>query len=122
VRFGNTLRMRERSRDVWGWAWLDALVRDVRFAAGGLRPSPLFTLAATLSLALGLALTTSTVSIVNAYRIRSLPYPESRRIGYGRRLRRVARPAAAATIARKSGTTNGAMRPPRTNRMDNTAV
>ena len=80
ARFGNTLRMRERSRDVWGWAWLNALVRDVRFAARGLRRSPLFTLAATLSLALGLTLTTSTVSIVNAYLIRSLPYPESDRL------------------------------------------
>ena len=58
ARFGNTLHLRERSRDVWGWAWLDALVRDVRFAARGLRRSPLFTLVATLSLALGLALTT----------------------------------------------------------------
>ena len=80
VRFGNTLQLRERSRDVWGWAWLDALGRDVRFAARGLRRTPLFTLVATLSLALGLALTTSTVSIVNAYLIRSLPYPESDRL------------------------------------------
>ena len=80
VRFGNTLQLRERSRDVWGWAWLDALGRDVRFAARGLRRTKLFTLVATLSLALGLALTTSTVSIVNAYLIRSLPYPESDRL------------------------------------------
>jgi putative ABC transport system permease protein len=79
-RFGNTLLWRERSRDVWGWAWLDALRRDLRFAARGLRRTPLFTAVATLSLALGLALTTSTVSIVNAYLIRSLPYPESDRL------------------------------------------
>jgi putative ABC transport system permease protein len=79
-RFGNTLQLRERSRDVWGWTWLDALVRDVRFAARGLRRTPVFTLVATLSLALGLALTTSTVSVVNAYLIRSLPYPESDRL------------------------------------------
>ena len=80
VRFGNTLLWRERSTDVWGWAWLDALWRDVRFAARGLRRTPLFTVVATLSLALGLALTTATVSIVNAYLIRSLPYPESNRL------------------------------------------
>jgi putative ABC transport system permease protein len=80
VRFGNTLQLRERSRDVWGWAWLDAMGRDVRFAARGLRRTPAFTLVATLSLALGLALTASTVSIVNAYLIRSLPYPESDRL------------------------------------------
>ena len=24
ARFGNTLQLRERSGDVWGWAWLDA--------------------------------------------------------------------------------------------------
>ena len=79
-RFGNTLHLRERSRDVWGWAWLDAPVRDVRFAARGLRRTPVFTVVATLSLALGLALTTSTVSVVNAYLVRSLPYPESDRL------------------------------------------
>ena len=76
----NALALRERSRDVWGWGWLDALRRDVRFAARGLRRTPVFTLVATLSLALGLALTTSTVSIVNAYLIRSMPYPESDRL------------------------------------------
>jgi hypothetical protein len=29
--FGNALRLREESRDVWGWNWLDDLWRDVRF-------------------------------------------------------------------------------------------
>src|SRR5918998_553044 len=56
--FGNTLQLREKSRDVWGWAWLDAIVRDIRFAGRGLRRTPVFTLVATASLALGLALTT----------------------------------------------------------------
>ena len=74
ARFGNPLALRERSRDVWGWGWLDAIVRDVRFAARGLRRTPVFTIAATLSLALGLALTATMVSVVNAYLIRTLPY------------------------------------------------
>ena len=29
-RFGNTLRLREDARDVWGWQWLDNLARDLR--------------------------------------------------------------------------------------------
>jgi hypothetical protein len=33
VRFGNTLRLREESRDLWGWNWLDSISRDIRFAA-----------------------------------------------------------------------------------------
>lgn len=80
TRFGNPLQLREQSRDAWGWAWLDALVRDVRFAARGLRRTPVFTLVSTVSLAVGLALTTTTVSVVNAYLIRSLPYPNSDRL------------------------------------------
>ena len=31
--FGNTLRMRERSREAWGWTWLDRLVQDLQHAA-----------------------------------------------------------------------------------------
>jgi predicted permease len=80
ARFGNTLALRERSRDIWGWNWLDAIVRDVRFAARGLLRTPVFTIAATLSLALGLALTATTVAIVNAYLIRTLPYTAVERL------------------------------------------
>jgi predicted permease len=80
ARFGNTLALRERSRDVWGWNWLDAIVRDVRFASRGLLRTPVFTIAATLSLALGLALTATMVSVVNAYLIRTLPYTAVERL------------------------------------------
>jgi putative ABC transport system permease protein len=78
--FGNALQLRERSRDVWGWAWLDNLARDVRFAMRGLSRTPTFTIVATASLALGFALTAVTVSVVNSYLIRSLPYPDARRL------------------------------------------
>jgi len=80
ARFGNTLALRERSRDVWGWGWLDAIVRDVRFAMRGLLRTPVFTIAATLSLALGLALTATMVSVVNAYLIRTVPYAAVERL------------------------------------------
>ena len=75
ARFGNTLQLRERARDVWGWNWLDGLVRDLRFAARGLRRTPVFTIVVILSLALGFALTATVVSVVNAYLLRTLPYP-----------------------------------------------
>ena len=28
--FGNTLRLREESRDIWGWNWIDDILRDLR--------------------------------------------------------------------------------------------
>ena len=49
-------------------------------AARGLRRTPAFTIAAIASLAVGLALATTTVSVVNAYLIRSLPYRDADRI------------------------------------------
>jgi putative ABC transport system permease protein len=79
-RFGNTLRLREASGDVWGWAWLDAFARDIRFAARALRRTPGFTVVTILSLALGLAFAASTAAVVNAYLIRSLPYPAADRL------------------------------------------
>src|SRR5438132_457059 len=80
ARFGKPLRIREAARDVWGWEWLDAFWRDVRFAVRSLRAAPAFTLVAVASLALGFTLASSTIAVVNAYLIRSLPYPAAERL------------------------------------------
>lgn len=78
--FGNTLRLRERSRDVWGWTWLDDLARDVKLAARSLRRTPGFTTVAISSLVLGLTLAAAAIAVANAYLIRSLPYPAADRL------------------------------------------
>ncbi len=73
-RFGNTLRLREESRDVWGWAWLDNVVRDLRFAARTLVRSPGFAVMAVTTLALATGATTAIFSIVNTVLLRPLPF------------------------------------------------
>lgn len=80
ARFGNVLRLREEAGDVWGWGWLDRLARDVRLAVRVLARSRGFTSVSVVSLALGLALVAVTVSIVNAYLLRPLPYAEADRL------------------------------------------
>jgi putative ABC transport system permease protein len=80
ARFGDLARIRERSRDVWGWRWLDEVLRDARFACRTLARSPGFALAAVASLAIGFALTTSTIAVVNAYLIRAMPFPAADRL------------------------------------------
>lgn len=79
-RFGNTLRLREASRDVWGWTWVDDIARDVRLAMRALRRTPGFTVVTVSSLVLGLTLAAATIAVANAYLIRSLPYAEAQRL------------------------------------------
>jgi putative ABC transport system permease protein len=74
TRFGNTLRLREESRDVWGWAWLDDIARDVRFAARTFVRSPGFSFIAVTSLALATGATTAIFSIVYSVLLRPLPF------------------------------------------------
>jgi predicted permease len=65
-RFGNTLRLREEARDVWGWNWLDDLARDLRFGARALRRSPVFTATSVFVLSLGIGVNLAFFQIVDA--------------------------------------------------------
>ncbi|MBM3839906.1 MAG: hypothetical protein FJ398_18440 [Verrucomicrobia bacterium] len=55
-------------------------MNDLKFAFRQLLKNPGFTFVAVSSLAVGLALATATFAMVNAYLIRSLPYPTAERV------------------------------------------
>jgi putative ABC transport system permease protein len=78
--FGNLRRLREESHDVWGWAWLDDVVRDVRLAVRLLARGPGFTVVALSSLALAFVLVAAALATVNAYLLRPLPYAAADRL------------------------------------------
>ena len=79
-RLGNGTLIRERTRDVWGWRWLDDLGRDARQAARGLGRSPGLAAAVVLVLALGVGANVAMFSIVYGLLLRPLPYPDSEAI------------------------------------------
>jgi predicted permease len=72
-RFGNQLVLREESRDMWGWSWLETFLHDVRYGLRQLRRNPGFTTVAIVTLALGIGANTAIFSLMNAVMLRDLP-------------------------------------------------
>jgi putative ABC transport system permease protein len=78
-RFGNRGALKEHTRDVDTFAWLDALFADIRQAARALRANPGFAFVAVLSLGLGIGANTAIFSLINTVMLKSLPvrHPET---------------------------------------------
>jgi predicted permease len=71
--FGNTLRMRERSCEAWGWSWLDRLIQDLQYGARILARSPGFTIMAVLVLGIGIGVNVAAFSFFNVVAFKPLP-------------------------------------------------
>ncbi len=78
VAFGGVSRHREDMRDGRGMRWLVDLGSDLRYAGRMLRHSPLFAIAAAVTIALGVGLNGVVFSIINGLMFRPLPaaHPE----------------------------------------------
>jgi putative ABC transport system permease protein len=78
--FGGIEPMKEAYRDRGALAWLETMARDVFHGVRWLRRRPGFTLAAGLSLALGIGFTTAIFTILNAVALRPMPYADAGRL------------------------------------------
>jgi len=79
-RIGNSLRLREQSREAWSFATVDTLAQDMRHALRLMRRNPAFTVTALATLALGVGLNTAVFSVAYGVLWRPLPYPNPDRL------------------------------------------
>jgi putative ABC transport system permease protein len=78
--FGGVEQVKEAYRDRRGLPAVEMLARDLAHAARTLRRHPGYTVAAVLSLALGIGANTAVFSLIDAYVLRPLPYPDADRL------------------------------------------
>jgi predicted permease len=70
--FGNVARVKEVTREMWGWGGLERLLQDTRYALRQLRNAPAFAVTTVLMLALGIGATTAIFTLVYAVLLKSL--------------------------------------------------
>ncbi len=80
--FGGREQVKEQCRDERRWAWMTGLHQDVIFGLRIMRKTPVVTLAAVLSLALGIGANTAIVSLMDVVLWRDLPVPSPRQLTF----------------------------------------
>ncbi len=79
-KFGNVTRAKEETREVWSVVWLEQLLQDIRFGLRTLRRSPGLTIAAVLTIALGIGVNVGVFSVLNGAALRLLPVPRAEQL------------------------------------------
>jgi predicted permease len=73
-------QVREATRDVWRFAWLESLVRDVRHGCRLIRRAPGFAVVVVATLGLVIGANATVFSVMHAVLWRPLPYPDVDRL------------------------------------------
>lgn len=76
-KLGNAALVKENTRVVWGWTWLEQLWQDIQYATRTMRKNPGFTLVAVISLAIGIGANSAMFSVADALILRPLPVPHA---------------------------------------------
>lgn len=78
--FGNLSKIREETRESWGWMEIERLLSDFRHGLRMLRKAPLWTTVVVATLTLGIGLSTAIFGVVYGVLLKPLPYPQADRL------------------------------------------
>ena len=78
--FGNPTLIREQTRAIWSWNWLESLARDLRFSLRTLGRTPGFTVIAILVMALGIGANVALFTVVRGVLLKPLPFHDPDRL------------------------------------------
>jgi predicted permease len=78
--FGNPTLIREQTRAMWSWNWLESIARDLRFSLRTLRRTPGFTVIAILVMALGIGANVALFTVVRGVLLKPLPFDHPDRL------------------------------------------
>jgi len=77
---GNLGKIREETRETWGWTGMEAILNDIWYGWRVMRKAPVWTSVVALTLVLGIGLSTAIFSVVYGVMLNPLPYPEPGRL------------------------------------------
>ena len=80
MRTHTTREILDTAREAWGWRSAERWWQDARYAVRMMRRHPGFSAVAILTLALGIAVTTAILTVVNTLVLRSLPFADADRL------------------------------------------
>jgi predicted permease len=78
--FGNPGLIREQTRAVWSWNWMESLARDLRYGLRTLSRAPGFTFVAVVVIALGIGANVALFTVVRSVLLKPLPFRDSGRL------------------------------------------
>jgi putative ABC transport system permease protein len=78
--FGNPALIREQTRAIWSWNWLESLARDMRLSLRTLRRTPSFTVIAVLVMSLGIGANVALFTVVRGVLLKPLPFHDPDRL------------------------------------------